>query len=137
MAIKLAKPTVRVYGVEPEGAMKMDAALKAGQPIDLESPKSIADGLIPSSVGDLTLEACRRYVDGLFSVSDETILSAMKMLIREAHIFPEPSGAASTAAVLVNSKAHELGDRVVLVVSGGNVSLELLDTMLNQPGEPV
>ena len=130
-AIKLVRQKVRVYGVEPEGAMKMDAALKAGQPVDLEFPKSIADGLIPSSVGDLTLEACRRYVDGLFGVSDETILSAMRILIREAHIFPEPSGAASTAALLANSKKHELGEKVVLVVSGGNVSLELLDKMLN------
>src|SRR6266581_8238973 len=90
MAIKMKRPKVRVFGVEPVGAAKMQAAMKAGHPVDLESPSSIADGLIPSSVGDLTLEACKKYVDGLFTVSDDEIVSSMKLLIKEAHIFPEP-----------------------------------------------
>jgi len=131
MAVKLERPGVRVFGVEPEGAAKMEAAMKAGRPVDLESPRSIADGLIPSSVGDLTLEATKRYVDGLFRVSDEEILSAMKLLIREAHVFPEPSGAASAAVLLANRDVSRLGDRVVLVVSGGNVSLKLLAQILS------
>ncbi len=131
MAIKLERPGVRVFGVEPEGAAKMEAAMKAGRPVDLESPRSIADGLIPSSVGDLTLEAAKRYVDGLFRVSDEEILSAMKLLIREAHVFPEPSGAASAAVLLANRDVSRLGARVVLVVSGGNVSLKLLAQILS------
>jgi len=108
----------------------MDAALKAGHPVDMESPKSIADGLIPSTVGELTLEAVKMYVDGMYNVSDEEILSAMKLLIREAHIFPEPSGAASTAVLLANRDVERLGKRVVVVVSGGNVSLELVSKVL-------
>ncbi len=131
MVIKLERPKVGVFGVEPEGAAKMEAAMKAGRPVDLESPRSIADGLIPSSVGELTLEAARRYVDGMFKVSDEEIISAMKLLIREAHIFPEPSGAASTAVLLAKEGLERLGDRVVLVVSGGNVSLALLARTLS------
>ena len=104
----------------------MSAALKAGRPVDIDTPRSIADGLISSSVGDLTLEACRKYVDGIFTVSDEEILSAMKLLIHEAHIFPEPSGAASAAVLLANRGLEGLGNKVVLVISGGNVSLNLL-----------
>ncbi len=130
-AIKLQRPEVTVFGVEPEGAAKMEAAVKAGKPVDLESPRSIADGLIPSSVGNLTLEACNRYVDGMFLVSDEEILSSMKLLLREAHIFPEPSGAASTAVLLAKRDMARLGNRVVLVVSGGNVSLNLLAKILS------
>ena len=126
LATKSVSPSTKVFGVEPEGAAKMSAALKAGRLVDLDSPKSIADGLIPSSVGDLTLEACRKYVDGIFTVSDEEILSAMKLLIREAHIFPEPSGAASAAVLLANRGLKGLGNRVVLVISGGNISLNLL-----------
>ncbi len=131
MAVKMNRPKVRVFGVEPVGAAKMEAAMKTGHPVDLESPKSIADGLIPSSVGDLTLEACKRYVDGLFTVSDDEIVSSMKLLIKEAHIFPEPSGAASTAAILAQRDIQRLGDRVVVVVSGGNISLRLLAETLS------
>jgi len=130
MAVKMKRPRARVFGVEPEGATKMDAALKAGHPVEMESPKSIADGLIPSTVGELTLEAVKTYVDGMYKVSDEEILSAMKLLIREAHIFPEPSGAASTAVLLANRDVERLGKRVVVVVSGGNVSLELVSKVL-------
>ncbi len=126
IAVRSVSPSTKVYGVEPEGAAKMSAALKAGRPVDIDAPRSIADGLIPSSVGDLTLEACRKYVDGIFTVSDEEILSAMKLLIREAHIFPEPSGAASAAFLLANRGLEGLGNKVVLVISGGNVSLNLL-----------
>ncbi len=130
MAVKMKRPRARVFGVEPEGATKMDAALKAGHPVDMESPRSIADGLIPSTVGELTLEAVKMYVDGMYNVSDEEILSAMKLLIREAHIFPEPSGAASTAVLLANRDVERFGKRVVVVVSGGNVSLELVSKVL-------
>jgi len=126
IAVKSVSPSTKVFGVEPEGAAKMSAALKAGRPVDIDTPRSIADGLISSSVGDLTLEACRKYVDGIFTVSDEEILSAMKLLIHEAHIFPEPSGAASAAVLLANRGLEGLGNKVVLVISGGNVSLNLL-----------
>ncbi len=126
IAIKALKPSTKVFGVEPMGAAKLKAALDVGRPVSLESPRSIADGLIPSSVGDLTLEACHKNVDGVFTVSDEEILSAMRLLIREDHIFPEPSGAASLAPLIAGRDVERLGKRVVLVVSGGNVSLDLL-----------
>ena len=125
-AIKSLKPTAHIYGVEPQGAPKLQAALKAGKIVIFESPKSVADGLIPAAVGELTLEACRKYVDGVYSVSDDEILAAMKLLIRETHIFPEPSGAAPAAVLLANRDVEKLGEKVVLVISGGNVSLDLL-----------
>jgi threonine dehydratase len=125
-AIKSSRPNVKVYGVEPLGAPKLQAALKAGKVVIFESPESIADGLIPAAVGELTLEVCKKYVDGVYTVSDDEILSAMKLLIRESHIFPEPSGAAPAAVLLANRELEKLGERVVLVISGGNVSLDLL-----------
>src|SRR3989449_876369 len=130
-AIKSLRPEAKGYGVEPQGAPKLQAALKAGQIVTLDSPKSIADGLIPSAVGDLTLEACQKYVDGVYSVSDDEILAGMKLLVREAHIFPEPSGAAPAAVLLANRDLDRLGEKVVLVISGGNVSLGLLAKTLN------
>jgi len=131
IAIKSLKPSARVFGVEPTGAAKMQASLSAGKIVMINEPKSIADGLIPASVGDLTLEACQKNVDGMFSVSDDEILSAMKLLIEEAHIFPEPSGSAPLAVLSKPENLNKLGDRVVLVVSGGNVSLSLLNRLLS------
>jgi len=130
IAVKTVKPSAKIYGVEPEGAPKMKEALRAGHPVNMDS-KSIADGLIPPSVGDLTLECCKRNVNSVETVSDEQIISAMKTLIKEVHIFPEPSGAASTA-LLETGVRDRLGKNVVVVVSGGNVSLELLSRVLSQ-----
>jgi len=131
IAIKSLKPSARVFGVEPSGATKMAASLSAGKIVRIDDPKSIADGLIPASVGELTLEACRKNVDGMFSVSDDEILSAMKLLIQDAHIFPEPSGSAPLAVLSKIEESRKLGDRVVLVISGGNVSLNLLSRLLS------
>ena len=131
IAIKSLKPSARVYGVEPSGATKMAASLRAGKIVRIEDPKSIADGLIPASVGELTLEACQKNVDGMFDVSDDEILSGMKLLIQEAHIFPEPSGSAPIAVLSKTEASGKLGDRVVLVISGGNVSLNLLSKLLS------
>ncbi len=130
IAVKSVKPATKVFGVEPQGAAKLRAALEAGRPVTLESPRSIADGLIPSSVGELTLEACQRNVDGVFTATDEEILSAMRLLIQEDHIIPEPSGAAALAPLVGGSGLEKLGGRVVLVISGGNVSLDLLSKNL-------
>lgn len=130
LAVKSISPRTKVFGVEPEGAPKMTASLKAGRLVDLEAPRSIADGLNPSRVGDLTLEACRKYVDGMFTVSDDEIIQAMKILVRDAHIFPEPSGAAAAAVLPKDSSLEGLGEKVVLVISGGNVSLSLLAKIL-------
>src|SRR5207244_8898921 len=97
IAIKSLKPSARVYGVEPTGAAKMEASLSAGKIVMINEPKSIADGLIPASVGEPTLQACQQTVDAMFSVPDDEILSAMKLLIHQAHIFAEPSGSATLA----------------------------------------
>src|SRR5438067_10617399 len=131
IAMKSLNPSARVFGVEPTGAPKMQASLSVGKIVMVNEPKSIADGLIPASVGELTLEACQKNVDGMFSVSDDEILSAMKLLIQEAHIFPEPSGSAPLAVLSKAESSRKLGDRVVLVISGGNVSLSLLDRLLS------
>jgi len=131
IALKSKKVNAKVFGTEPSGAPKLSASLRAGKIVEVEAPHSVADGLIPPAMGDLTFEACSRYVDGAFTVSDDEIMSAMKLLIREAHIFPEPSGAAGLAAILANRDTGKLGRRVVLVISGGNVSQKLLAQVLS------
>ena len=128
IALKAKRPKSKVFGVEPQGAAKLNGALAAGKIVDVPSPASVADGLIPSSLGELTFEACSRHVDGAFTATEGEILDATRILAREAKVFAEPSGAAPLAPLL--SHASGLGDRVVVVVSGGNVSLELLRKLL-------
>jgi threonine dehydratase len=129
IALKALKPGARVFGVEPLGAPKLSAALKAKKPVTIPSPKSMADGLLPSSLGNLTWQACSRNVDGVFTPSEGEILEATRVMIRAARVIAEPSGAAAFAPLL--SPSSSLGKRVVVVVSGGNISQGLLRDILS------
>ncbi len=131
IAIRARSPAMRIFGVEPATAAKLTAAMGAGKVVSIDNPHSIADGLMPPAVGDLTFKACSENVSGVFTVSDEEILDAMKLLIREARIFPEPSAAAPLAALLTGRDVERLGNKVVLVISGGNVSQKLLAQILS------
>lgn len=124
IALKSQNPRLKIFGVEPEGAPKLTGALHSKKVVSVPSPASIADGLIPSALGDLTFSACSRFVDGAFTASEEEILDATRVMVKEARIIAEPSGAAPLAPLL--SHRHGLGERVVVVVSGGNVSRDVL-----------
>lgn len=130
MAVKSKKPKAKVFGAEPMGAPKLDRALKENKIVSVPDPKSVADGLAAPALGDLTFEACSKYVDGSFVVSDDEILAAMKAIIKDARIFPEPSAAASVASLLAGRDTGRLGNRIVFVISGGNVSQKLLAQVL-------
>lgn len=123
-AIKLTRPSVTVIGVEPAGAAKMAASLAAGHPVTLDKTSSIADGLMPVRPGDLTFAHVQRYVDAMVTVTDAQIAEATLWLFHEAKQVVEPSGAATTAAVL-NGLITTPGP-IVVIVSGGNVSPETL-----------
>ncbi|MDG7008507.1 MAG: threonine/serine dehydratase [Nitrososphaerota archaeon] len=124
IALKSQNPRLKIFGVEPEGAPKLTGALRAKKVVSVPSPASIADGLIPSALGDLTFDACSRYVDGAFTVSEDEIFNATRVMAKAARIIAEPSGAAPLAPLL--SHRGGLGERVVVVVSGGNVSRDVL-----------
>jgi threonine dehydratase len=122
-AIKQMRSLIRIVGVEPAGAARMNASLSAGQPVTLPSAASIADGLLTLRPGDLTLVHVQAYVDEVVTVDDAAIAAAMRWLFYEAHLVAEPSGAASVAAALAAS--HGAGSPVaaapLAIVSGGNV----------------
>jgi threonine dehydratase len=131
-AVKTLKPSANVFGVEPVGASKLGPSLKQGGRVALSSPKSIADGLLPNSVGELAFKICRGRVAGTFEVSEDEILEAMWLLLEQAHVVAEPSGAVPLAALLAGRDEERLGKRVVLVISGGNVSIDLLKKILEE-----
>jgi threonine dehydratase len=130
IALRAKSPRTKIFGAEPATAAKLSASMSAGRVVSIENPHSIADGLIPPSVGDLTFRACSENVSGVFTVTDDEILEAMKVMVREARIFPEPSACAPLAALLAGRDVDRLGKKVVLVVSGGNVSQKLLGQIL-------
>lgn len=129
-AVKQVRPSVRVVGVEPTGAAKMTASLAAGAPVTLERVSSIADGLLPVRPGDLTFAHVQTYVDEMVVVEDEAIQQAMAWLARRAHLIVEPSGAASLAAVQAGLvRPRDFGPTVV-VLSGGNATVEAITACL-------
>ncbi len=129
IAIKALTRKTKVFGVEPAGAPKLASSMKERRVVTIPSPNSVADGLIPSALGDLTYKACSNNVDGSFLVSEEKIMGATRAILREARVVAEPSGAAALAPLL-SPGAGTIGRRVVVVVSGGNISHDLLVRML-------
>jgi threonine ammonia-lyase medium form len=130
-AIKQLKPSVRVYGVEPNGAAAMRASLDSGRAVRLQTVDTIADGLAAPMAGTLTYEIVRRYVDDVVLVSDDEIVSAVCALLARTKLLAEPAGAAAVAAILARKLPLRAGERVVAVVSGGNVDLAKLRELLN------
>ncbi|HEU5425150.1 MAG TPA: threonine/serine dehydratase [Nitrolancea sp.] len=130
LAAKSLKPSVRVYGVEPEGASAMRQSWDRGEPVTLSSVNTIADGLAPPMAGQLTYPLTRQYVDDIVTLSDEEIVVGLRAVLTEAKLYAEPSGAAATAALLAGKIPHEPGALTVAIVSGGNMDLERLKTLI-------
>jgi threonine dehydratase len=125
VAVKESRPDVRVFGAEPEGAPKMTLSLRRGEIVTIPEPQTVADGLKPSRVGELTFEHARRYVDGMALVSDAEILSAARRLLLREKLVVEPSGAAALAAILSGKLSLPEGPAVA-VLSGGNADVRAI-----------
>ncbi len=128
VGLAAAGSRAKVWGVEPAGAPKLKRSLEAGSPVRLEKTASIADGLITLNVGGIPfaeLERHRERVRGVVLVEDDSIRDAVHFLWRTCRLAVEPSGAATTAALL--SGAVRPSGVTVLIVSGGNVDRSLLE----------
>ena len=112
---------IRIVGVEPEGAPTMRAALDAGKPVPLTATKTIADGLAGPIAGTRGFDIVSRLVDDVVLVSEEEIKEGMRFLAERAKLVAEPAGAAATGALIAGKVKVRRGERVVSIVSGGNV----------------
>lgn len=130
-AVRELRPSVRVFGVEPEGADAMRQALDAGAPVRIE-PKTVADGLTAPFVGDWTLAACRHYLDDLIVIDDATILGGLRFALERMKQVLEPAGAAALAAVLYGHIPIRDDETVCVVASGGNVDVARIRQLLDQ-----
>ena len=131
VAIKESNPKIRVYGVEPEGAPSMRRSLDQGHAVRLDAVNTIADGLAAPMAGDLNYEIVRRYADDVVLLSDDVIADAVRQLLLSTKLLAEPAGAAATAAVLARAIPFQQGERVAAIVSGGNIDLAKLASIIH------
>jgi threonine dehydratase len=129
IAAKDIQPGIRVIGVEPADGNDTFLSLAAGRRIEIPPPESIADGLRSPSPGELTFPIIQSNVEQVVLVTDDEIRSAVKFLLLRMKILVEPSGAVTAAAVLSRKLPAGIG-RAGVVLSGGNVDLDFLSTLL-------
>jgi threonine dehydratase len=132
-ALKERSPSIRVYGVEPERSNALSLALESGKIVRIR-PESVADGLGAPFAGAWTLAMARRYVDGMILLDDPTILAGMRFGIERLKQVLEPAGSAALAAVLAGRVPIHEGERVAVVLSGGNVEVGRIGELLAAAG---
>lgn len=120
-AIKLFRPAIRVYGVEPEGANSMSLSLASGKPERIDAVRTIADSLGAPFALPYSFALCQQFVDDVVLINDEAMRQAMGLLFREMKLAVEPAGAAATAALLGPLRDRLKGQRVALIVCGTNI----------------
>ena len=123
LAIKAAAPHVTIVGVEVEASSPFTLSLEAGRITEITPRQSLADGLTGNlEAGTITFPLVRQVVDYVVTVSEEDLARAMKGLATEERLIVEGAGVAATAAIMAG-KASAQGQRVVAMVTGGNVDL--------------
>ncbi len=136
-AIKLSNPRtpvqVRVIGVEPELAADAQESFRTGHvvtwPADMTT-RTLCDGLRTQSLGERNFEHIRTYVDDIITVTEAEIRSAMRTLLHATRLTPEPSGACAAAGILFHRDQLLPFRKAVIVMSGGNVEPEVLQSVL-------
>jgi threonine dehydratase len=113
---------VKIIGVEPEAAPTLTAALRAGQPVDAPAGGIAADSLAPKRVGEIMFSIAQRYLSEAVLVSDEDIQDAQETLWRGLRLATEPGGAAAFAALLSRRYQPKAGERVGVLLCGGNTT---------------
>ena len=131
-AIKLSQPNVKIIGVEPELAGDARASLYAGKIIQFpasEVSRTMADGLRTQSVGPITFEHIRRYVDDIITVSENEIRQTVRLLAENTETVAEPSGAVAAAGFLFHRDQLPATKINVAIISGGNIDPDMLKQM--------
>lgn len=129
IAIKEKNPHIKVIGVEPKGACAMKDSLYNKGLTYLESVDTIADGVAVRKPGELTYSIIKDYVDEIVTVDDFELIDALIILIEKHKIIAEPSGALAIAAI---KKLNKKKKKIVSVISGGNIDLLTISSMINK-----
>lgn len=129
VAAKAINPRIKIIGVESTGAMGMKESIIAGHPVSLKKADSIADGANVKTVGALTFDLVDKYVDEIVTVNDEDLIETIFLLVEKHKIVAEATGALSIAAL---KKLNFTGKKVVSVISGGNIDVLTMSSLLDR-----
>ncbi|HEX2021547.1 MAG TPA: threonine ammonia-lyase, partial [Candidatus Thermoplasmatota archaeon] len=132
IAAKALRPGARLVAVEPDGAAKLPASLRKGSVQSLASVQTIADGLATRRVGDLPFEILSRHVKETVTVGDDDIAMAILLLLERAKTLVEGAGAVGLAALLSGKVPVRRGEKVAVLLSGGNIDVTLLDHIIQR-----
>lgn len=132
LAAKTIKPEVRIIGVEAANAPSLSTAITAGRPVESPVQPTLADGLAVSRVGDLAFAIARPRVDRVVTVSEESLSLAVLRLMELEKSVVEGAGAAPLAACLAGALPELIGKRVVLLLAGGNIDLNVLNRVIER-----
>ena len=128
-AAKILKPEIKIIGVEPDGAASAYEAIKEDKVVELKEANTIADGTAVKKIGNTTFEYIKKYVDEIITVSDYELMESFLLLVEKHKIIAENSGILSLAAL---KKLKEKNKKVVSVVSGGNIDVLMISSMINK-----
>lgn len=123
LSARALAPKCKIYGVEPDAGDDGKQSFRRGHIVHIETPNTIADGAQTQHLGEYTFAIIRSHVDDVLSVSDKQLVECMSFLASRMKIVVEPTGCLGFAAAL-ELKAQLRGQRVGVLISGGNVDLE-------------
>jgi threonine dehydratase len=125
--VKFLRPDIKVYGVEPEDAAGMQAAIAAGGPVTLEQVGLFADGVAVRRVGDETHRLCAKYLDGIVTVTTDEICAAIKDIFDDTRAIAEPAGALALAGLRRHVEdGCAPGGPLIAINSGANINFDRL-----------
>lgn len=130
--IKQLKPDCKVYGVQAAGAPSMEHSITDDKIETLDSVNTIADGIAVKTPGTLTYDLCKKYVDGIVTVTDDEIALAILTLLEQQKLISEGAGAVPVAAVMNGKIPNIKGKNVCCVVSGGNIDVTILSRVIER-----
>lgn len=130
-AVKSLRPTCKVYGVQVSGAPSMANSLEHGGIEELSSVATFADGIAVKKPGENTYEMAKKYVDEIVTVTDDEVASAVLALIEQQKLIAEGAGAVAVAAAIFG-KVDIKGKKVVCLVSGGNIDVNILSRVITR-----
>lgn len=131
-AIREQRPGVRVYGVEASAAASALASRRAGEVVRVETSETIADGIAVKRVGDCTFPMIERYVDDIVAVDETRIADAVHLLLEQEKTLAEGAGAVPLAAVLEGLLPLKASDVTAMILSGGNIDVNLLERVIDR-----
>lgn len=130
-AVKSLKPSCQVFGVQAAGASAMAESFQRGDWYASDTASTFADGIAVKNPGEITFQMVRKYVDDIVTVSDDEIAAAILNLMERQKVVAEGAGAVPVAAAMFD-KLPLAGKRVVCVVSGGNIDVNILSRVINR-----